>query len=870
MRPHPRQQLAGQEGLHQIVVAAQLEGACDALLVHPGRHHQDRQVQRIEVLADAGTDLEAVDARHHQVQQHEIRPRPLLEQRRQDRGPVREGAHPELPGVEQGSRHAQIDRIVVHHPDGGQGRILGLALARRPWRRSLRIPGGTGRRQDIAHQGGIRQGQRLLDAFRRTRLGGCVPRQAETHPRAMPGGAAQLHASPVRLHDLAADGQAQTGTAAVRTSRLQRIEDLGDVLVADADPGILHLDADLVLRYRDRDHHPPLVGELERIAEQIEQHLLDALGVAGDERQGRSAQPQLQTQAARLEQWLHELHDLIEQAIEAAGGPVQHHAPLAGGGEVQDLVDEPQQPPSTGIDQAQGLRLRLGHGAACPCQQPSHQAENAIERGTQLVGDHGQKAVLEFVGAFQVADGRLLRLGALLLQGIDAVGQGQRQQQGLEHHPELRTPVAEQVDRNHIVGHQQAHAAEGEEDQHAEQEEARGEIAAMVGPEAAEHEAGKADGGDGAEQVDGQGIGQQQRGQGQEPGPQPEHLPEPVQGLAQHRTRDERQHEQGREQHAQVEEDRQDAVVEQRMIGPQILQPKPAEGGAAEPDAEQIEAEPQETSVARGHEQQQVVEQKHQDDRVQHCGHQPLPFLAGAPHAGIEQPEAGLQAAAAVDAQHHALGPDPIRHEGEGEVARRQGACGKGSHVAGVEVRLRVVGIKPHGDMVEQRIVEFENGAPIAQDGRMHRIPHPDHTIGKTQIQRALLQRPPTGADPLERRRGGEIGCRHGNPAWHVCRCRGRHEGGQQQQKGHGDDKAHCCGPGSNDRTVHPVIQHHCYGWAFCAFPPGQPGAGQQQVQEGRPRAALPENACRGLRRAGCRVPPRVPGASRESARGTG
>ena len=71
-RADARQQLARVEGLGQVVVGAELEADDLVDVLAPRREHQDRQRRPLGRRPDAATDLQAVDAGQHHVEQDDV------------------------------------------------------------------------------------------------------------------------------------------------------------------------------------------------------------------------------------------------------------------------------------------------------------------------------------------------------------------------------------------------------------------------------------------------------------------------------------------------------------------------------------------------------------------------------------------------------------------------------------------------------------------------------------------------------------------------------------------------------------------------------------------------------------------------------
>ena len=115
-----------------------------------------------------------------------------------------------------------------------------------------------------------------------------------------PGVAAQLDLAAEQVRELAADREAEAGAAVLAAGAgvglLERLEDDVLLLQRDADAGVRDLERDhrgglaehrvvgapAADRGRDLEPHAALLGELERVRQQVLQHLLQALGVGDD------------------------------------------------------------------------------------------------------------------------------------------------------------------------------------------------------------------------------------------------------------------------------------------------------------------------------------------------------------------------------------------------------------------------------------------------------------------------------------------------------------------------------------------------------------------------------------------------------------
>jgi hypothetical protein len=121
------------------------------------------------------------------------------------------------------------------------------------------------------------------------------------------------------------------------------------------DPGVAHLEPQphppLALRAaRDRDRDPAFVGELERVADQVEQHLPEPGRVAHADRRRVlvELEPQLEPALAgrRRQQRAH----LVQEAGDREVDPLELEPAGLEAGEVEDVVDDREQVPARGAD----------------------------------------------------------------------------------------------------------------------------------------------------------------------------------------------------------------------------------------------------------------------------------------------------------------------------------------------------------------------------------------------------------------------------------------------------------------------------------------------------------------------------------------
>ena len=138
-----------------------------------------------------------------------------------------------------------------------------------------------------------------------------------------------------------------------------------------------------------------MVGELERIADQVEHHLAQPAGVAADHRHQLVRAFQAQAQALGLGPHGHQRHHVAHGFDQGEIGQLQLHPPGLDLGQVQDVIDQRQQALARTADQLGVLALLRVELARQ--QQPVH-AQHGVERGADLVAHGGQEARLGLAG----------------------------------------------------------------------------------------------------------------------------------------------------------------------------------------------------------------------------------------------------------------------------------------------------------------------------------------------------------------------------------------------------------------------------------------------------------------------------------------
>src|SRR5713101_8445710 len=235
-------------------------------------------------------------------------------------------------------------------------------------------------------------------------------------------------ATAVQLDELLADRESEPGTAGAAgdgvVELLERLEQVGEVVVADADPRVGDAHPDRVRLGHDADEDPPLGGKLDRVGQQIEQDLLDLRAIARQRRQlERHVLLELHLLAARERH--RRLDTLVDQLVQVE--LLGDHLELPGldTGEVEDAIDELEEVGATVVYRADVRLLSLRQLAVEAVQQHLREADDGVERRPELVRHAGQKLGLEPAGLHElrVGFGELLVEPRVLQRDGDLIGE---------------------------------------------------------------------------------------------------------------------------------------------------------------------------------------------------------------------------------------------------------------------------------------------------------------------------------------------------------------------------------------------------------------------------------------------------------------
>lgn len=243
------------------------------------------------------------------------------------------------------------------------------------------------------------------------------------------------------VHQLPTDRQPKPGPALHRASLGhldERLEQARLVRRSDTDTGILHVHPDdrpplVQAPFLETDRHLSPLGELDRIAHQVGEHLLEAQGIDQHVPSRGIVQlhnePQAFLPGQAFEHAAHRLHDM------AQANPLGREGQVAGLdlGDVEDVADEQLQRPRSLVGDLQRGAFALLRRQAL--QDQFEDADDRIHRRTDLVAHGRQEDALRPIRLVRLAH-RLAQLAgqALPFGDVDpAVHQAE--------HPALAIPV---------------------------------------------------------------------------------------------------------------------------------------------------------------------------------------------------------------------------------------------------------------------------------------------------------------------------------------------------------------------------------------------------------------------------------------------
>ena len=177
---------------------------------------------------------------------------------------------------------------------------------------------------------------------------------------------------------------------------LKLLEDPRLLRGRNARTGVLHRDVELAVDGLDADLDRAGIGEFDRIADEIEQHLAQPPLVAAADRQAARNRG-LDLDALVLRKRTGRRHDRFDDPLHRI--VVERQGELAGLdlGYVEHVVDQPQEVLSVGLDATQDLHRLLRHGAVKPVDEQLGKAEHGVQRRAQLVAHIGEELRLVLI-----------------------------------------------------------------------------------------------------------------------------------------------------------------------------------------------------------------------------------------------------------------------------------------------------------------------------------------------------------------------------------------------------------------------------------------------------------------------------------------
>ena len=239
--------------------------------------------------------------------------------------------------------------------------------------------------------------------------------------------------------------------------------------MGDADAGVLdaHLDQGRPggrFAGRCRDPDMPAVRELDGVADEVEEDLLEPVFVGVHERQSSRHVIDQLDQLAAQERPRHDEHQ-VDELVQVDGTPPQLEGAVLHLGIIEDVVDKAGKTKTAAADHRQVVFHLRGHRPGSAVDERFGHADDTHQGRLQLVRCVREELVLQPVGLAQVLDRHLLGaygvlLGAVLLHldDVDPVAQSQRKQDELYDRADL------QGIRGKGVGRQDRQDLEGVDD----------------------------------------------------------------------------------------------------------------------------------------------------------------------------------------------------------------------------------------------------------------------------------------------------------------------------------------------------------------------------------------------------------------------
>ncbi len=416
-------------GLHRVTDGAHVHGGFDAVF-HGNHMHRD--------MAGVGVFLEALQ--HGQpgmvgqahVQQDRIGDVFLGEAVALVRAMGHQAVVAQLMSeVEEDTREV---RLVFHHQDAACGERGFVAVVG-----ETRDPFGIGHRQRRNRDGlgcrGRHHLARLLDGRRVFRAFYVLLRQHQGEGAALARLAGHADIAAEQGGQVAGDRQAEAGAAiAAVGGAVGLAEGFEDALLlvrGNPDARVTHGKGNALARRAGyRQAHVALLGELDRVGQQILEDLLQALAVGKQHRRRIRLHLYLEAQLAVGGQRFEHAAQAIDQARHA--GVFRAHFKLAGFdlGNIQDVIDQVEQVIAGRIDRLGKLDLFSAEVVLRVFRQQLGQDQRAVQRRAQFVGHVGEEFGFVLAGALQLFGAvfqlhlSLVQLDVLAVHGVALVGEG--------------------------------------------------------------------------------------------------------------------------------------------------------------------------------------------------------------------------------------------------------------------------------------------------------------------------------------------------------------------------------------------------------------------------------------------------------------
>ena len=330
-----------------------------------------------------------------------------------------QAAH-ELQAVDVG--HAHVGDHQGHALAAGAQELVGLERLLGAGRdEGPQFPGGEHALEDLAVGGVVVDDQHgrareLVDAEARADSVAVGHGQAEREVEGAAGTFAALDpdAAAHQLHQLRGDRQPEAGAAVAARHRgvrlLERAEDLVELVLRNADAGIADREVQLrvalaPLEHLDADDDLAGVGELDRVADQVHEHLAEPVGIAHEKvgNFGFDVGGELQSLVLGRDR---QPPERVCQVVANAEGPMgELELARLDLGEVEDVVDDVQQVVGGAANELELLAL---DGIVGALERQLGHTHDAVHRRADLVAHVGEE--------LRLGAGGLLRLPHRLLQ----------------------------------------------------------------------------------------------------------------------------------------------------------------------------------------------------------------------------------------------------------------------------------------------------------------------------------------------------------------------------------------------------------------------------------------------------------------------